>query len=64
MSWSIFKQEMLGKMQNPNWNDVSDFADFFTKKYDECMKRGFDNTTNNTVIKGNTELMRYTIINA
>jgi hypothetical protein len=64
MSWSIFKQEMLGKMQNPDWNDVSDFADFFTKKYDECMKRGFDNVTNNTVIKGNTELMRSTIIYA
>ena len=62
MSWGIFKQEMLAKMQNPNWNDVSDFADFFTKKYDECMKRGFDNVTNNTVIKGNTDLMRSTLI--
>jgi hypothetical protein len=62
MSWSIFKQEMLAKMENPNWNDLSDFADFFTKKYDECMKRGFDNITNNTVIKGNTDLMRSTLI--
>ena len=61
MSWSIFKQEMQAKMQNPNWDDVSDFADFFTKKYDECMRRGFDNVTNNTVIKGNTELMKATV---
>jgi LAS superfamily LD-carboxypeptidase LdcB len=61
MSWSIFKQEMQAKMQNPNWDDVSDFADFFTKKYDECMRRGFDNVTNNTVIKGNTDLMKATV---
>jgi hypothetical protein len=61
MSWSIFKQEMQAKMQNPNWDDVSDFADFFTKKYDECMRRGFDNVTNNTVVKGNTDLMKATI---
>lgn len=61
MSWSIFKQEMKVKMLNPNWNDVSDFADFFTKKYDECMRRGLDNITQNTVIKGNTDLMRSTI---
>ncbi len=64
MSWSIFKEEMLLKMQNPNWSDVSEFANFFTQKYDECMKRGFDNITNNTVIKGNTDLMRITVTNA
>lgn len=62
MAWSIFKQEMQAKMQTADWNDISDFADFFTKKYDECMKRGVDSVTNNTVIKGNTELMRATII--
>lgn len=62
MAWSIFKQEMQAKMQNADWGDVSQFADFFTKKYDECMKRGTDAVTNNTVIKGNTELMRATII--
>jgi hypothetical protein len=62
MAWSIFKQEMQAKMQNADWNDISDFADFFTKKYDECMKRGVDSVTSNTVIKGNTELMRATII--
>lgn len=61
MSWAIFKQEMQARMQNPNWDNVSDFADFFTTKYDECMKRGFDNVTSNTVVKGNTELMRTTI---
>jgi hypothetical protein len=49
-------------MSNPKWNDISDFADFFTKKYDECMKRGVDITTQNTVVKGNTDLMRSTII--
>ncbi len=62
MSWSIFKEELQLSMSNPKWNDVSDFADFFTKKYDECMKRGIDNITQNTVIKGNTDLMRSTII--
>lgn len=61
MSWGIFKQEMQVKMKNPNWDNVSDFADFFTKKYDECMKRGFDSVTSNTVVKGNTDLMRTTI---
>jgi hypothetical protein len=62
MAWSIFKQEMQAKMQNADWNDISDFADYFTKKYDECMKRGVDSVTNNTVIKGNTELMRATVL--
>ncbi len=57
MSWSIFKQELLLKMQNPNGNDESDFGNFFTRKYDECMRRGVNVITNNTVIRGNTELM-------
>lgn len=64
MAWSIFKQEMQGKMQAADWGDISEFADFFTKKYDECMKRGTDAVTNNTVIKGNTEIMRSLIIGA
>ena len=64
MSWSIFKQEMLSKMQNSSFKSTDEFADFFTQKYDQCMKRGLDLTTGNTIIKGNTELMRSTIVYA
>lgn len=64
MSWSIFKQEMLSKMQNSSFKSTDEFADFFTQKYDQCMRRGLDSTTGNTVIKGNTELMRSTILYA
>ena len=64
MSWSIFKQEMVAKMQNSSFKSTDEFADFFTQKYDQCMKRGLDSTTGNTVIKGNTELMRSTILYA
>jgi hypothetical protein len=64
MSWSIFKQEMKAKMVNSSFKSTNEFADFFTQKYDQCMKRGLDVTTQNTVIKGNTELMRSTILYA
>jgi hypothetical protein len=64
MSWSIFKQEMKAKMVNSSFKSTNEFADFFTQKYDQCMKRGLDVTTQNTVIKGNTELMRATILYA
>ena len=64
MSWSIFKQEMLSKMENSSFKSTDEFADFFTQKYDQCMKRGLDLVTGNTVIKGNTELMRSTILYA
>lgn len=64
MSWSIFKQEMKAKMVNSSFKSTNEFADFFTQKYDQCMKRGLDVTTQNTVIKGNTELMRTTILYA
>ncbi len=39
MSWSIFKQEMLSKMENSSFKSTDEFADFFTQKYDQCMKR-------------------------
>ena len=64
MSWSIFKQEMKAKMVNSSFKSTNEFADFFTQKYDQCMKRGLDVTTQNTVIQGNTELMRTTILYA
>ena len=64
MSWSIFKQEMLSKMENSSFKSTDEFADFFTEKYDECMQRGSDLITGNTVIRGNTELMRSTILYA
>jgi hypothetical protein len=62
MSWTIFKLELASKMENPNWDSVEDYADFFVKKYDECVKRGFDIITKNTAIQGNTELMKSTLI--
>lgn len=61
MSWSIFKQELEAKMSNSSFKSSDEFADFFTKKYDECMRRGLDVITSNTVIKANTELMKSTI---
>jgi LAS superfamily LD-carboxypeptidase LdcB len=64
MSWSIFKQEMVSKMENSSFKSTDEFADFFTQKYDQCMKRGLDLVTGNTVIKGNTELMRSTVLYA
>jgi hypothetical protein len=64
MSWAIFKQELKAKMFNSSFKSTNEFADFFTQKYDQCMKRGLDVTTQNTVIKGNTELMRSTILYA
>jgi hypothetical protein len=64
MSWAIFKQELKIKMVNSSFKSTNEFADFFTQKYDQCMRRGLDLTTQNTVIKGNTELMRSTILYA
>jgi len=64
MSWSIFKQEMVSKMENSSFKSTDEFADFFTEKYDECMQRGSDLITGNTVIRGNTELMRSIILYA
>lgn len=62
MSWSIFKTEMMVKAENPNWGSIEDYADFFTKKYDECMHRGVDVSTGNTVMKANTELMKSMLV--
>jgi hypothetical protein len=62
MSWAIFKTEMVLKAANPNWNSIEDYADFFTKKYDECMRRGIDILTGNTVMNANTELMKSILI--
>jgi hypothetical protein len=64
MSWSIFKQEMVSKMENSSFKSTDEFADFFTEKYDECMQRGSDLITGNTVIRGNTELMQSIILYA
>ena len=64
MSWSQFKDEVGDKMKAASWKTADEFAIFFTKKYDEAMKRGKDATTGNPVLKGNTELMQQLIINA
>ena len=64
MSWSQFKDEVGDKMKACSWKTADEFAIFFTKKYDEAMKRGKDNVTGNMVLKGNTELMQQLLINA
>ena len=63
MSWSQFKDEVGAKMKECNWKSSDEFASFFTKKYDEAMKRGKDETTGNPVLKGNTSLMEQLMIN-
>jgi LAS superfamily LD-carboxypeptidase LdcB len=64
MSWSQFKDEVGSRMKEANWKTSDEWAKFFTKKYDECIKRGTDLSGKNPVLKGNTELMEQTLINA
>jgi hypothetical protein len=64
MSWSQFKDEVGDRMKTANWKSSDEWAKFFTKKYDECIKRGTDLSGKNPVLKGNTELMEQTLINA
>ncbi len=63
MSWSQFKDEVGSRMKEANWKTSDEWAKFFTKKYDECIKRGKDLSGKNPVLKGNTELMEQTLIN-
>jgi hypothetical protein len=55
--WSQFYDEVGTKMKQANWNSSDEWANYFSTKYDECIKRGFDNTTKNPIKKGNVELM-------
>lgn len=55
--WDIFYTEVLTKMSDSTWMASNEWPGYFAKKYDECMKRGFDNTTKNKVKKGNVEAM-------
>lgn len=64
MSWSQFKDEVGSRMKEANWKSSDEWATFFTKKYDECIKRGKDLSGKNPVLKGNTQLMEQTLINA
>ena len=57
MSWQIFADEVGAKMRAANWKTSDEFALFFTKKKDECIKEGCDVTTKKAMKKGNTELM-------
>ena len=45
--WDIFFSEVLTKMSDAKWGSSNEWASYFAKKYDECMKRGFDITTKN-----------------
>ena len=44
--WSQFYDEVGTKMKQADWKSSNEWANYFSKKYDECIKRGFDNTTN------------------
>ena len=57
MSWSQFEKEVVEKLETQGFKDPDAFAKFFTNKYDECIRRGKDNTTFNAVLKGNKEFM-------
>ena len=57
MSWKIFAEEVELKMKESNWKSSDEWANYITKKYDACIKRGMDVTTKNPIKKGNTELM-------
>lgn len=64
MSWSQFKDEVGSRMKEANWKTSDEWAKFFTRKYDECIKRGKDLSGKNPVLKGNTDLMEQYLINA
>jgi hypothetical protein len=55
--WSQFYDEVGTKMKQADWKSSDEWATYFTNKYDECIKRGFDFTTKNPIKKGNVELM-------
>jgi len=62
MSWRQFKREVGTKMNSYTFKDATEFARFFTTKYDEAVKRGVDYITKNPVKKGNKEIMESIII--
>ena len=64
MSWSQFKDEVGSRMKEANWKSSDEWAKFFTKKYDECIKRGMDLSGKNPILKGNTDLMEQYLIRA
>jgi hypothetical protein len=57
MSWKQFEKEVGDRMEANGFSDATEFAKFFTTKYDECIKRGFDLVTFNTVLNANTDFM-------
>jgi hypothetical protein len=57
MSWKQFEKEVVEKLETEGFKNPDDFAKFFTNKYDECVKRGVDLVTFNTVLKGNKDFM-------
>ena len=56
MSWKQFENEVATQME-VGFKTPDDFAKFFTNKYDECIKRGVDLVTLNTVLNGNKDFM-------
>ena len=57
MSWSQFENAVVGKMESNGLKSPEEFAKFFAKKYDECIKSGQDLVTKNKINKGNVQLM-------
>lgn len=56
MSWKIFEDEVSQKME-AGFKTPDEFSKYFTQKYEECVKRGVDIFTLNTVKSGNKDLM-------
>lgn len=57
MSWKEFEKEVGDRLEANGFNDPTEFAKFFTQKYDECIRRGIDLVTFNTILQGNKEFM-------
>ena len=56
MSWKQFENEIVEQMEI-GFKSPDTFAKFFTNKYDECIKRGVDVVTFNTILNGNKDFM-------
>lgn len=62
MSLSLFKNNLLRYMQNPNGIDkFEDFADKVVFEYDLLIKSGFQTINGNKIISGNTDSMRTSV---
>jgi hypothetical protein len=68
MSWAQFENDVVNKMEANGLKSPEEFAKFFAKKYDECIKSGVDLVTKNKIQKSGValmeELIKLTLISA